>query len=49
MVGGGTRSMRALVERDDTELVAPPPHLVGALTDVDTPDQLVALLGVDSS
>jgi molybdenum cofactor guanylyltransferase len=48
LVADGVRSMRTLVERTDTELVVPPRDLVTALQDVDTPEQLAGLAGVDS-
>jgi molybdopterin-guanine dinucleotide biosynthesis protein A len=48
LVADGIRSMRTLVERSDTELVAPPRDMATALQDVDTPEQLAGLAGVDS-
>jgi len=44
----GARAMRALLEDVDPELVEVPAELRGALEDVDTPDQLAGLPGVDS-
>jgi len=48
LVDGGARSMRALIDGSDAEVVAPPDGVIAALEDVDTPEQLLGLLGLDS-
>jgi len=48
LVAAGARSMHVLLDRPGTVLVAPPDRLVTALADVDTPEQLAEVPGIDS-
>jgi molybdenum cofactor guanylyltransferase len=49
LVAGGARSMRSLVSSSDVTLVSPPDSLAALLQDVDTPEQLQELTGLDSA
>ena len=49
LVAGGARSMGALLDRSDAVLVAPPSPLADAFEDVDTPEQLARIAGIDST
>jgi molybdopterin-guanine dinucleotide biosynthesis protein A len=49
LAGTGARSMNALLGGSDALVVTPPPGLAAALMDVDTPDQLDEVGGVDST
>jgi molybdenum cofactor guanylyltransferase len=48
LVASGRRSMHALLERTVAVLIAPPPALARQLADVDTPEQLAEVPGIDS-
>jgi molybdopterin-guanine dinucleotide biosynthesis protein A len=49
LVADGARSMQALLERSDAVLVTPPSPLAAAFEDVDTPEQLAGIPGLDST
>jgi len=49
LVAAGARSVRALLDASDAELVTVPPSLAPALADVDTPEQLARIVGIDST
>jgi molybdopterin-guanine dinucleotide biosynthesis protein A len=49
LAGTGARSMNALLDGSDALVVMPPARLAAALVDVDTPDQLDEVGGIDST
>ncbi len=49
LVESGARSMQALLDAPDVELVAPPADLAATLADVDTPEELAQIAGIDST